>query len=87
LPSGRANPVTFLSISFACPKEMDERKGQPRVFDDPLSARFLSQPSRSFRLSKTIHIYPNKIRNSLLRLAFDGIFAEWVPRRKPEGGR
>jgi len=50
-------------------------KRQPRLFDDPLTARSLSQPR------PVIGLWP---RNRL-RLAFYGIFAEWVPRRKADG--
>jgi len=37
--------VFYLFISFARPKEMNQRKRRPRVFSDPPSARFLSQMS------------------------------------------
>jgi len=53
------------------PKE----KRQPCLFDDPLTTRSLSQPRPVIGLWP-----PNR-----LRLAFYGIFAEWVPRRKAKG--
>jgi len=53
------------------PKE----KRQPRLFDDPLTARSLSQ------LRPFIGLWPL----NRLYLAFYGIFAEWVPRRKADG--
>jgi hypothetical protein len=52
------------------PKE----KRQPCLFDDPLTARSLSQPRPVIGLWP-----PNR-----LRLAFYGIFAEWVPAEKPK---
>ncbi len=72
----------FLLLLFFCllQKKSNKRKRQPRVFSDPLTARFLSQTSRSSRYLTSCKQSISLFRASLFRLAFNGIFAEWVPR-------
>jgi len=54
---------------------------RPRVFSDPLAARFLSQSRRS---AVICILLINPFPASLRRLAFNGIFAEWVPSENPK---
>ena len=62
----------------------NKRKRQPQIFSDPLTARFLSQTSRSVRYSIFLTNLTSIIRSSLLRLAFNDIFAGWGPAENPK---
>ena len=71
-------------VHFFCSSKRNEPKKKTAwVFSDPLTARFLSQTSRSSRHFNKLHVFVLLSRDSLLRLAFNGIFTEWVPRLKP----
>ena len=70
-------------FSFACPKEKVPKEKDSLSFRRPTNGS-IPKPVKPFVQRSWNGIVSHAIElDSLLRLAFNGIFAEWVPRLKP----